>query len=155
MRVLSIGFLALALAAATQAGSITYTFPIDGLQEVPPVPTPAYGTGIVTLDPDTNTLSWDISYLGLLGTLTAAHFHAPAPPGQNAGVALGIPIGPSPMVGQAVISDALEGHILNGLTYVNLHTSSFPSGEIRGQVVPEPGSCALLGLAALAAWRRR
>lgn len=60
--------------------------------------------------------------------------------------------------------DALEGNsttllaqipdILAGRAYVNYHTGQFPGGEIRGQllvvsVVPEPGTLALLGIAAL------
>src|SRR5262245_15720689 len=37
--------------------------------------------------------------------------------------------------------------LLNGQTYLNIHTSMFPGGEIRGQLspVPEPSSMVLLG----------
>jgi subtilisin-like proprotein convertase family protein len=113
---------------------VTYVFPIDGLQEVPPNPSPATGVGNVTLDNDALTLSWNITYQGLLGQITAAHFHGPAMPGQNAGVQVGIGALPSPMVGQANITAAQAQQILSGLWYVNIHSTTFPGGEIRGQV---------------------
>jgi hypothetical protein len=41
---------------------------------------------------------------------------------------------------------ALEAGIENGETYLNIHTTSFPGGEIRGFLAaPEPGSIFLLG----------
>ena len=33
--------------------------------------------------------------------------------------------------------------------YINVHTSDHPGGEIRGQILPEPDSLALLGIGAL------
>ena len=44
---------------------------------------------------------------------------------------------------------ALRAGMLAERAYLNIHTTQFPAGEIRGflQVVPEPGSLALLGLA--------
>src|SRR5204863_6891673 len=38
--------------------------------------------------------------------------------------------------GVIVLTDAQKALVLAGQTYVNLHTSSLPGGEIRGQIAP-------------------
>jgi hypothetical protein len=51
--------------------------------------------------------------------------------------------------------------LLNGETYLNIHTSNFPTGEIRGFLAPVPLPAALplfatgLGALALLGWRRK
>ena len=55
--------------------------------------------------------------------------------------------------------NALLAGIDTGRAYLNIHTSSFPGGEIRGfpQLVPEPSTwcLVLIGLGVTALWRRR
>jgi len=137
-------------------------FPLSAAQEIqdPPVVSPAVGMGTVILDTDLaeSNLFWEISFSGLVGNVSAAHFHGTAAAGSNAGILLNIGTISglsSPMVGSATITDLQESQILAGLWYVNIHTSSFGNGEIRGQVVPEPASAALLGLGALGAFAGR
>ena len=52
-------------------------------------------------------------------------------------------------VGSACV--ALLSGMLDGRSYLNIHSTVFPGGEIRGtrNLVPEPGSLALLGLATI------
>jgi hypothetical protein len=45
--------------------------------------------------------------------------------------------------------------IEDGKAYLNIHTSSFPGGEIRGFLVPAPGAAAAFAVAGLMATRRR
>jgi hypothetical protein len=58
----------------------------------------------------------------------------------------------------ATAEAALYNGMLAGTAYLNIHTSNFPSGEIRGFLkVPEPLTLSLFGagLAGMAALRRR
>lgn len=50
---------------------------------------------------------------------------------------------------------AFMNAVAQGRAYLNIHTTSFGGGEIRGFFVPTPGVTALLGLAGLAGVRRR
>jgi hypothetical protein len=130
-------------AVPAEGAIVNYNFPINGAQEVPPVATPASGLGLVTLDTATNQLDWNINFAGLLGSETAAHFHGPATVGLNAGVQIALPVG-SPKIGNQILTDPQEADVLAGLWYVNIHSTQFPGGEIRGQVTPEPATLGVL-----------
>lgn len=127
--------LALVLLAAT-ASAQNFTASLDGLQETPPNASPASGSATLVLDTAANTLSYTITYGGLVATETAAHIHGFAPPGMAAGVLHPLPAG-NPKIGVWNYMEAQEANIIAGLTYINIHTSSFPGGEIRGQIVRE------------------
>jgi hypothetical protein len=103
-----------------------------------PTPNDSKGTGTaeVTYDDATKTLTWTINFDGLTGPSTMAHFHGPAAPGANAGVALMIGTNPtSPAKGSATLTDAQAADLQGGRWYINIHTNANRGGEIRGQVV--------------------
>lgn len=88
-----------------------------------------------TLDTVTHQLKYTIDFDGLSGPVTIAHFHGPAKPGVAAGVMKLIP-GPyqTGMTNTVTIDAATQSAMLDGLTYVNLHTKAHPKGEARAQM---------------------
>ena len=108
---------------------------LDGKAEVPPNTSAATGTADIDYDAATKKLSWKVTYSGLSGPATAAHFHGPAEAGKNAGVAVPIAnIASSPAEGSATLTDAQAADLMAGKYYVNIHTAANPGGELRGQV---------------------
>ena len=108
---------------------------LDGKSEVPPNASTGTGTADIDYDAATKKLSWKLTYSGLSGPATAAHFHGPAEPGKNAGVAVAIPNAiEDPAEGSAILTDAQAADLMAGKYYVNVHTAANPGGEIRGQV---------------------
>ena len=101
---------------------------------MPPNTSAATGTADIDYDPASKKLSWKLTYSGLSGPATAAHFHGPAAAGANAGVAVPIPNTASGSEGSATLTDAQAADLMAGKYYVNVHTAANPGGEIRGQV---------------------
>lgn len=138
----SLGALAagLLLTAVAQAQSpLVYLHAtINGTQEVPSTGSTATGLGCFTFDPNTNVISYNISYSGLIGTETAAHFHTGAP-GVNGPVIVVLPAGVS-KVGTAPLTAAQVAQLLAGNVYTNIHSTVFPGGEIRGQLTVVPAA---------------
>ena len=108
---------------------------LDGKSEVPPNTSAATGSADIDYDAASKKLTWKLTYTGLSGPATAAHFHGPAEPDKNAGVAVAIPNATaSPAEGSATLTDAQAADLMAGKYYVNVHTAANPGGEIRGQV---------------------
>ena len=108
---------------------------LDAKSEIPPNNSTGKGTADLDYDAASKKLSWKLTYSGLTGPATAAHFHGPAEPGKNAGVAVAIPnASKSPVEGSATLTDAQAADLEAGKYYINIHTAANPGGEIRGQV---------------------
>ena len=152
---------ALALLTMTGTGwagaAETFTADLAGSEEPPPISTPGRGLFVATLNDAETSLGFFLTYFGLEGQAMMAHIHF-APRGVNGGIVAflcgggGKPDCPAPGVpatGTVTAADvtgpANQGiaagefaELLRALragdTYVNVHTSLFPSGEVRGQV---------------------
>jgi hypothetical protein len=108
---------------------------LDGKSEVPPNTSAGKGMADIDYNAATKKLTWKLTYSGLSGPASAAHFHGPAESGKNAGVAVAIPNATSsPAEGSATLTDAQAADLMAGKYYVNVHTAANPNGEIRGQV---------------------
>jgi len=121
---------------------------LDGASEVPSVSTPALGTGMLSLIG--SRLYYRIRYSGLTGNATAAHIHGPAGTTNSAGVLVGLatPTGTNGTIAGWVTLSPLHLHyLLSGLTYINLHTTPNPGGEIRGHIWPIQLGATLSGAA--------
>jgi uncharacterized repeat protein (TIGR01451 family) len=105
---------------------------LNGAQEVPPTGSQATGTATLLLIPDETTARVSLNFTGLSSTQTAAHIHGPAMPGGNALVLFPLPDGQFSDF-QINLTTAQAQDLKNGLLYVNVHSSNFINGEIRGQ----------------------
>jgi hypothetical protein len=166
-----------------------YEFVLSGGTEIPANVSPGTGFARATVDLDLLMMRVEASFSGLLGTTTAAHIHCcDFMPDGRAGVATqtpsftGFPLGVTSGVmdqtfdmtlassyrdvfltanGGSISSafNSLLAGLDSGMAYFNIHSSSFPGGEIRGvaDLVPEPTSVVLgvVGLSWLAVFRRR
>ncbi|HYC66192.1 MAG TPA: CHRD domain-containing protein [Reyranellaceae bacterium] len=130
-------FAALLLAAAPAVAEMQkFKAELKGASEVPPVDSKGSGTLEATYDTATKKLTYTVTYSGLSGPPTMAHFHGPAAPTANAGIVLPA-TGPlaSPIKGEATLTDAQAADLQAGRWYFNIHTDAHKPGEIRGQVV--------------------
>jgi hypothetical protein len=131
-----------------------------GVHETPSVSTPAVGKFRAVIDEDTGVVNFTLSYEGLSGSATASHLHfgerhvaggvmmwicggggqPPCPAGTSAEISGTIAAanvtGPAAQgIAAGEFAEALDA-IRAGASYVNVHTATFPAGEIRGQVSP-------------------
>src|SRR6202521_5085890 len=102
---------------------------LSGASEVPANTSAGKGAADIDYDAATKKMSWKLTYSGLSGPATAAHFHGPAEAGKNAGVAVAIPgATSSPAAGSAVLTDAQAADLMAGKYYINVHTAANPGG---------------------------
>ncbi len=124
----------LAFGGLANAETMEMNVELTGAQQVPPVETNATGEVQVTFDSETRQLSWELDYSGLSSDATAAHFHGPADPGENAPPVVPLEEFADGSEGSAELTEEQAEVLRAGKMYFNLHTENNPNGELRGQV---------------------
>ncbi len=123
------------LASPAAAEKLSFAADLKAASEVPANNSKGTGAATATYDSASKKLDWTVTFSGLSGPATAAHFHGPAEAGKNAGPAVTIAGTASPMAGSATLTDAQAADLMAGKWYVNVHTAANKDGEIRGQVM--------------------
>lgn len=118
----------------SKGNTVTFTATINGTSEVPTNASTATGMGNFKYDKTTYILSGTVTFTGI--TPAAAHIHKGAE-----GVAgpvifpLGSAAPTSPINFTSPPLDATQrADLMANMYYVNIHTTAFPDGEIRGQL---------------------
>jgi len=136
---------------------------LRGYEEVPAVSSAASGRFKASIDKASDTLRYEVSYSGLEGDVRQSHIHF-GQRGVNGGITIWLcqtavnvsPVASTPQCPQSgtvtgvvsaadVVGPAGQGvsagefaevlaAIRAGVAYVNVHSSKFPGGEIRGQL---------------------
>ena len=118
------------------AGAASFPTNLVGTTETPPNKSTATGTAKITVDVAHSQVCWNLSVQKLQGTVTQAHIHR-GPAGKAGPVVLTL----SPPAGGS--SHGCKGAgppLVRGIVkhpdnyYVNVHSSKFPDGEVRGQL---------------------
>lgn len=164
-----------------QAALLEYRAILDGPSEAPANASPGTGYATAVYDTVAKTLNLNVTFSGLTGNTTASHIHGltATPFTGTAGVMTttptfaGFPLGvtsgsysilldltqassfnPAFVTAQGGLVNAettFASAMASGRAYLNIHTTTFGGGEIRGfWAVPEPSSLALVGLGAVA-----
>ena len=125
---------AAAFATPSSADTITLGATLSGQAEVPANASVASGTGRFSYDTVTRQLTYSVRFSKLSGSATAADICGPAGPTSVAPVAVNFYVPESPISGNATLTDMQAKALLAGQFYVEINSSAFPKGEIRGQI---------------------
>lgn len=110
----------------------------SGAQESTPNLSSGTATLTGTYNQTTGMITVNIPFSGLGSGTTASHIHGPAGIGMNAPVILNLmpptAVTSGTIAGTFPFPLASEAALLSGNTYLNIHTSGFPGGEIRAQI---------------------
>jgi hypothetical protein len=146
-------FVLLVSATQAQAQTITFNAALSGGNEVPGVVTGSAGTSVVTWNTTTKAGTYRVDVYNMPVGTTASHIHVGAPGvggpvvinftvpagGISNDFALSGTFGCSDVTVRAAQGinscEDFEQALLLGNTYVNVHSTANPGGEIRGPLV--------------------
>jgi hypothetical protein len=137
--------------AFVSGGPVTYASELRPSNEVPPNSSPSFGSSLVTLDLFNNNITWEVTTSGIVSP-TLSHIHRGVA-GVSGPVIINFALNASQIPGGrtfgsgSIAAQQASAFLASDLValgsastavgyYVNVHSSAFPAGEIRGQLVP-------------------
>ena len=123
--------------SSVEGPPINFLAILSSEEQSAPTESPGIGRAEFVLDRPTLRLEWVVTYSGLTSKATAAHIHGPQTPGGNAGVLFDLApdsLGET-LKGSVILNDGALEYLLTGRMYVNIHTTKYPPGELRGQIM--------------------
>jgi hypothetical protein len=156
MGLTAIGCLAaLLMTAAAQAQTLTVAGTMGGNQENPPISPAqgAFGFTFCTVDVTAEVANCTVTFYNIASGITLSHIHAGLPGANGPVICNATPQTPltasndgrytwrcdstnfqaQANAGIRSVRDMIEA-IVSGATYMNIHTTNNPGGEIRGQL---------------------
>ena len=121
--------------ADPRAHLVTLAADLSSADTVPATASRAQGRVAMVYNTQTRLLRWKASVSGLSGSITGLSFNGPGFPGDTSPAVVNWP-GPLGAVydGRATLSPEQAADLIGGRWYVNVRTSAYPAGEVRGQV---------------------
>ncbi len=121
---------------AEETAPIKFGTDLSADDETSPTESPGKGRADFVLERETLKFSWVITYSGLTSPVTAVRVHGPQLIGTNAGVLIDVGAKgvASPLQGSTTLNDGLLQFLLSGRMYVNIFTTKYKDGELRGQL---------------------
>lgn len=117
------------------SGSTNFSATLSGSSEVPSNASSATGSATLNFNNVSKIFTLTVTYSGV--TATAAHVHKGAV-GVSGSAIFPITVSASPMyLTSTALTAEQESDLMNNLYYVNIHSSTYPDGEIRGQLIKQ------------------
>lgn len=112
------------------------TATLNGASEKPTSTTStATGTFVGNLNTTTRVLSYTVTFQGFSEALTGGHLHKITNANGTGPVDIPFPSLTNPIIATSpVLRQGQVDSLLAGQYYANLHTKTYPAGEIRGEV---------------------
>jgi hypothetical protein len=108
-----------------------FTASLRGDLAVPPTPSPATGTALFILNHAETDIEYWVEFSGLVGTELAAHVHD-GPPDAIGAIVFNLGTGNPKQGTWQFVLPSVVADLKAGRLSVNIHTSVYTSGEIRG-----------------------
>jgi CHRD domain len=92
----------------------------------------AFAEAQFTYDSSSRALDYYVNYDGVAPS--KMDIHGPAGAGENAPALVTLSLSESPISGTVTLTPEQAAELLAGKTYLDIHSKTYPDGEIRGQI---------------------